>query len=118
MTRPITLLHLSDTQFGHNHRFGRLALPPPDDSFDTLLTRLGDDLRLLEKDHRLQPDLIVLSGDLTEWGRKSEFDDVLQFVEGLTGLLKLCQDRVVLIPGNHNINRDACRAVEFPVLFS
>ena len=54
MARPITLLHLSDTQFGRNHRFGRLALPPPDDSFDTLLTRLGDDLGSLKKDHKLQ----------------------------------------------------------------
>lgn len=110
MTRPITLLHLSDTQFGRNHRFGRLSLPPPDDSFDTLLTRLGDDLQLLKKDYGLQPDLVVLSGDLAEGGLKREFDDVLQLVEGLVNLLKLPRDRVVLIPGNHDINRDDCIA--------
>jgi hypothetical protein len=34
MRDHITLLHVSDPQFGRNHRFGNLALPP-DDTFDT-----------------------------------------------------------------------------------
>ena len=110
MSRPITLLHVSDTQFGRNHRFGNLALPPPDDTFDTLLARLGDDLQYLEREHGLRPDLVVLSGDLAEWGLKPEFDDLLPFVEGLIQLLKLPQNRVVMIPGNHDINRKACEA--------
>src|SRR5215471_855316 len=107
---PITLLHVSDPQFGRNHRFGNLELPPPDDTFDTLLTRLGDDLRLLEREHGLRPDVLVLSGDLAERGLPREFDDVLQFAEGLTQLLNLPRHRVVLIPGNHDINRAACEA--------
>lgn len=110
MPHPITLLHVSDTQFGRNHRFGRLALPPPDDTFDTLLARLEEDLQSLKTDHGLRPDLVILSGDLAEWGRKTEFDDLLQFVEGLTTLLKLSRDKVVMIPGNHDVNRKACEA--------
>jgi hypothetical protein len=39
---PVTILHLSDIQFGHKHRFGRLAQGDPDAPFDTLL---GADLR-------------------------------------------------------------------------
>lgn len=58
----ITLLHLSDTQFGRNHCFGRRNLPEPDAHFDTLLERLTDDLRVLE-DHGVKPQLIVVSGD-------------------------------------------------------
>jgi 3',5'-cyclic AMP phosphodiesterase CpdA len=108
-SRPITLLHVSDPQFGRNHRFGNLALPP-DDTFDTLLARLGDDLQYLEREHELRPDLVVLSGDLAEWGLKPEFDNLLPFVEGLIQLLKLPQNRVVLIPGNHDVNRKACEA--------
>src|ERR1043166_5420905 len=83
MSRPITLLHVSDTQFGRNHRFGNLALSP-DDTCDTLLTRLGNDLHSLEREHGLRPDVLVLSGDLAEGGFPKEFDDVLQFAEGLT----------------------------------
>lgn len=107
---PITILHLSDIQFGLNHRFGRLGLPPPDDKFDTLLARLGKDLQMLETTKNLKPDLLVLSGDLTEWGKKTEFDDLLQFIEGLIKLLNLNRDRVIIIPGNHDVNRKACEA--------
>ena len=34
----------------------------------------------------------------------------MPFVEGLIQLLKLPQNRVVMIPGNHDINRKACEA--------
>ena len=50
---------------------------------------LRDDLQYLEREHGLRPDLVVLSGDLAEWGLKPEFDDLLPFVEGLIQLLKL-----------------------------
>lgn len=87
-----------------------LPLPPPDDTFDTLLARLGDDLRLLEREHDLRPDVLVFSGDLAEWRLPKEFQDVLQFVEGLTELLSLPRRHVVMLPGNHDINRKACEA--------
>ena len=70
----VTILHLSDPQFGKNHRFGST------DPFDTLLQRLADDLRGLRTDPGLRPDLLVLTGDLAEWGRKSEFDDALRSI--------------------------------------
>jgi WD40 repeat protein/3',5'-cyclic AMP phosphodiesterase CpdA len=106
----VTLLHVSDMQFGRNHRFGRLGLPAPDDAFDSLFARLRDDLLLLKSDHRLVPDLLVVSGDLAEWGMPQECRDALQFLEQLTDLLGLKRDRLVLVPGNHDINRKACEA--------
>jgi Sulfatase-modifying factor enzyme 1/Calcineurin-like phosphoesterase len=108
--RAITLLHLSDTQFGRSHRFGRLGLPDPDARFDTLFARLCDDLRLLKDKHGLVPDLVIASGDLAEWGKKKEFDDVLTLLTGLTEVLRLPRERVVIVPGNHDINRDSCAA--------
>ena len=108
--RPLTLLHLSDTQFGRHHRFGGLDLPPPDNSFDTLLVRLIDDLTRLRQDDQLQPDVVVVSGDLAEWGMQSEFASLMTFLNGLLDFLKLRRDRVVLVPGNHDINRNACEA--------
>jgi 3',5'-cyclic AMP phosphodiesterase CpdA len=109
MPRPITLLHVSDIRFGRNHCFGSLALSS-DDTFDTLLARLRDDLHSLEREHKLRPDMLVLSGDLAERGFPTEFDNVLQFVEGLTEQLQLPRNQVVLIPGNHDINHKACEA--------
>ena len=79
--KPITILHISDIQFGHKHRFGRLGDEDQSDAaFDTLLARLTLDLDQLRDAHGLKPDLLVVSGDLAEWGRKSEFEDALKFL--------------------------------------
>lgn len=108
--RPLTLVHLSDPQFGRHHRFGRLAPLAPDDSFDTLVSRLLEDLEKLRKSHSLVPDLLVVTGDLAEWGLKSEFEAVLQFLSRMSQGLGLGRDRVLVVPGNHDINRKACSA--------
>jgi len=106
----ITLLHVSDMQFGRNHRFGNLGAPEPDAQFDTLFQRLSDDLALLEKDQGIKPDLIVVSGDLAEWAKKNEFADGLEFLLRLSDHLKVPRRHAVIVPGNHDINRDLCQA--------
>ena len=42
----LTLLHVSDRQFGRHHRIGNLGLTEPDAKFDTLFQRLSDDLKV------------------------------------------------------------------------
>ncbi|MCP5112606.1 MAG: hypothetical protein GY953_17400, partial [bacterium] len=106
---PITLLHLSDTQFGRNHRFGNLGLPEPDAQFDTLFQRLSDDLAVLEAED-VHPQVLIVSGDLAEWGKKAEFDDVLEFLIQLSERLKIARSHIVIVPGNHDINRKRCEA--------
>ncbi len=101
----VTILHVSDMQFGKNHRFA-----DPDGGFDTLLRRLCDDLDLLARENSLKPDLVALTGDLAEWGMKREFEQVAVFGEGLLRHLKLDPDRLLVIPGNHDINRKLCEA--------
>ncbi|HLL04173.1 MAG TPA: metallophosphoesterase [Myxococcaceae bacterium] len=108
--KPITLLHLSDLQFGRSHRFGPLSSPAPDGSLESLFSRLQEDLERLRQDEEVSPDLVAVTGDLAEWGKKSEFDDVFTFLERLAGLLKLTRDRILVVPGNHDINRQACES--------
>jgi 3',5'-cyclic AMP phosphodiesterase CpdA len=108
-TKPITVLHLSDMQFGKNHRFGVDIPPEGENPYDTLRERLILDLRKLREDEVI-PDLMIMTGDLAEWGRKSEFDGVFDLILGLEKELSLAQARVIVIPGNHDINRDACEA--------
>jgi 3',5'-cyclic AMP phosphodiesterase CpdA len=103
----ITILHLSDPQFGKNHRFGNLGLTEVDAQFDTLFQRLSDDLAFLEKD-KVKPQLVVVSGDLAEWGLKKEFEDVLTLLVKLTERLNLPRRHVVIVPGNHDVNRKLC----------
>src|SRR5262245_45276346 len=106
----VTILHVSDMQFGKHHRFGRLGLGGADEPFDTLLKRLTDDLDTLRKDEGLEPDLVALTGDLAEWGKPKEYADVLGFCEGVQRHLGLGRDRILVIPGNHDINRSLCEA--------
>ena len=105
--RAVTILHLSDMQFGRNHIFGRLNLAPLDHSFDSLAERLRQDLR---ESQRLVPDLIVVSGDLTEWGMPAEFEHALEFLNRVLAEVALPRERVVIVPGNHDINRNMCLA--------
>lgn len=100
----LTILHLSDPQFGKNHRFGS------DEPFDTLFERLKEDLLKLRAEKGLVPDLVVVTGDLAEWGLKSEFEQALDFLLRLCDLLEFGRNRVAVIPGNHDINRKACAA--------
>ena len=80
---------------GFVDRFGKLAPAGPEEQFDTLLQRLIEDLIELERSQQLRPDLVVLTGDLTEWGLKTEFEQVLMFADRLAKHLKLGRDRVL-----------------------
>ena len=101
----VTLLHISDVQFGKHHRFADEG-----GGFGTLLQRLCEDLDLLKRDNGLVPNLVALTGDLAEWGMKREFEQVAEFGEGLLRYLQLEPARLLIVPGNHDINRSPCEA--------
>lgn len=118
MTRnAITILHLSDMQFGKFHRFSEKQPGAPPNEFDTLTQRLILDLDYLTghthhskpKEPIAQPDLIICTGDLAEWGMK-EFDQAFEFLGKIADHLKLPYDRVIVIPGNHDINWKQCQS--------
>jgi len=107
--KSITILHLSDIQFGANHRFG-VNVKTEDGSIETLLGRLTDDLKEMRDDYGLTPELIVLTGDLVELGMRKEYDDFSSFIDGVIDFTKLTRGKVALVPGNHDINRSFCEA--------
>jgi 3',5'-cyclic AMP phosphodiesterase CpdA len=109
--RSVTIVHLSDLQFGKFHRFPEDA--DPSNTFDSLLPRLIADFGYLREQHGVNPDLLVVTGDLAEWGRKSELQQVFTFIAGAARALGLPHNRVVVIPGNHDIDRDACASYFF-----
>lgn len=104
--KTVTLLHLSDLQFGIKHGFEAGGGSP----LGSLLDRLRPDLEKLDKEEGLRPDLVLLTGDLTEWGKASEFTQMYDFAKGLAKVVGLPERRLVMIPGNHDINRKLCQA--------
>jgi 3',5'-cyclic AMP phosphodiesterase CpdA len=108
MMAEVTVLHLSDIQFGAHHAFGRGELHPWDRPFEELAARLCDDLAYLRR-AGCHPDVVVLSGDLTETGRASEFAAVETLVKALLTCLELGVHRLMVVPGNHDMDRFGCQ---------
>jgi 3',5'-cyclic AMP phosphodiesterase CpdA len=106
----LTILHVSDPQFGAHHLFGGNGLTPADQAQDTLFRRLHDDLAQLEDEQGLLPDLLVVTGDLAERGLRSEFKQVTEFLSALSEAAQIPRRHVAIVPGNHDINRKACEA--------
>jgi 3',5'-cyclic AMP phosphodiesterase CpdA len=57
-----------------------------------------------------RPDLLVVSGGLTEAGGLREFDEALDFLTGTCEALGLGPERCVIVPGSHDVTRRACQA--------
>jgi WD40 repeat protein/3',5'-cyclic AMP phosphodiesterase CpdA len=114
ITKPgreqLTILHLSDTQFGKHHLFGGNGLTEADRDRDSLFGRLHDDLDDLRGRWDLRPDLVVVTGDLAEWGLRSEFQQVARFLALLSESTEVPRRHIAVVPGNHDINRKACEA--------
>jgi WD40 repeat protein/ribose 1,5-bisphosphokinase PhnN len=83
--RPLTILHLSGGLAA-----GAPVDPPP-----------SPDLPI---------DLLIVTGDLSAHGRPSELREALAALDRLARSLGLPRERVVLLPGDRDVNRDACAA--------
>lgn len=92
-----TVLHISDTQFGRYHRFG--------DS-DNLAGHLVRDVTRLVSGGVPPVDLVVVSGDIAERGKRPEFQQARAFVDEICRELELGPERVVVVPGNHGPRAD------------
>jgi WD40 repeat protein/3',5'-cyclic AMP phosphodiesterase CpdA len=106
----LTVVHVSDPQFGKHHLFGGNGLTPADRAHDSLFSRLHDDLSRLADEHGVRPDLMVVTGDLAEWGLRSEYEQATEFLAALCEAVEIPRKHVAIVPGNHDVNRKACQA--------
>ncbi|MBU4350676.1 metallophosphoesterase [bacterium] len=115
----VTILHLSDLQFGKHHRFNqevdeetknKFIRYEGNEAYHTLLNKTIEDLKLLKQKENLNINIIVVSGDLAEWSTKNEYEEVEKFLIGLIKFLKIPRNHVVLVPGNHDVNWDLSEA--------
>lgn len=106
-----TILHLSDLQYGRHHVDFKLARYPlyQDENYDLQLLKLTEDLAIL-KENGVSINLLVITGDLTETCAPGEYELVEKFLEGLLSFLELKREAVIMVPGNHDVNRNLCKA--------
>ncbi|MGH9903973.1 MAG: metallophosphoesterase family protein, partial [Pyrinomonadaceae bacterium] len=98
--KPVTLLHISDIQLQDVER--ESFLPP-----------LIYDLKKLKARYALKPQVLVVSGDLAERGTTEEFRRVEAFLRDVASELSLDTSRIVIVPGNHDINWKDCETGHF-----
>ena len=96
-----TLLHLSDLHFSAAEQAGRWH------------SALAEDLRRELRVERL--DALVLSGDIVDRGSAVGYAAAERFIAAVCEDLHVARDRVVLVPGNHDIDRRASEPAVRPV---
>lgn len=89
-----TILHLSDI-----HRTEDEPV-----SNDELIHALIADLDQHGQEGLPAPDLLVVSGDFAQSAQVHEYDEAERFVSRVLGRLGLGRDRVIVVPGNHDVH--------------
>jgi WD40 repeat protein/uncharacterized protein YjbI with pentapeptide repeats/3',5'-cyclic AMP phosphodiesterase CpdA len=101
----VTLLHVPGPRFGR----GLVRADAPSTAGE-LQARIWGQLMQLADQGAPKPDLLLITGNLTQSGSPREFDEALAFVTGLRVLLGLEPNRLIVVPGAHDVTRPACRA--------
>jgi WD40 repeat protein/3',5'-cyclic AMP phosphodiesterase CpdA len=112
-SNSITIVHLSDLHFGEQHRHGRDVSPEGEDQPPSLAELLIADLSYLKDQYGIQPDLVVVSGDLSETALPDEFRQASACLNQVREELGLSTREVLIVPGNHDISWLKCQAYLF-----
>ncbi|RKT83471.1 WD40 repeat [Saccharopolyspora antimicrobica] len=101
----LSVLHVPGPRFGRG-----MAGPDEPLSAKDLQSQIWANVTSLNDAGVAPPDLIVVSGDLTESARPREVDEALTFLTGLRVLLGLDAHRLVVVPGGRDVSQAACLA--------
>jgi len=104
-TDGVALLHVAGPRFGR-------GLVDPDEPITArdLQDRIQAEVTQLTDAGVPAPDLLVVSGDVTESGRPRQLDEARAFLVGLRVALGLDPGRMVIVPGARDVSRSACEA--------
>ncbi len=100
----VTVLHLPEVRAGRAGRSGTQT------DMDWLAESLAADVDQLATVHGCLPDLLVVTGNVAEHGRASEYGQAVRLFDGLLSRWGLPKHRFVVVPGSRDVNQAACRA--------
>jgi 3',5'-cyclic AMP phosphodiesterase CpdA/CheY-like chemotaxis protein len=91
---PLCVIHLADIHFGKYHAFTEKL-----EIRDILKNHFKNEIL----DHN--PNLVIISGDLTSEALDKEFDSAHNFIQFIANELNLSLGNFIIVPGNHDILR-------------
>ena len=92
--RPVNWLHISDFHLRESESWSQ----------DSVLSAMLRDVKC-RCDAGLKMDFVLVTGDLTFSGEKSQYDLVEAFFLDLAGTIGLPCSRIFCVPGNHDVQR-------------
>jgi len=96
----VTWLHISDFHFKTGDPYDR----------DVVLNAFLRSLPTLI-DRSAKPDFVVASGDIANTGQETEYAVATTFFDALLGALTLSKNELIVVPGNHDIDRRSGRGL-------
>jgi 3',5'-cyclic AMP phosphodiesterase CpdA len=100
------ILHISDLHIRVDNNFDRSVV------LDPLIKRIGDDLK--DPKSSLKPEIIVVTGDIAYSGQKDEYTLAKILFDDLLKKLEISNDRLFIVPGNHDVDFGKYRKTDFP----
>ena len=101
--KRIQILHISDLHIKEKEDFDRSVVLGP------LIERVKKDL-----DTGFKPELVAVTGHIAFKGIRPEYDRAKRFFEDLMRTLKLPDQSLFIVPGNHDVNRKKYRPTDIP----
>lgn len=87
-------LHISDLHFDGRETYDRVVI------LSALIASLTDLTGRAGK-----PDFVVVSGDIANTGKESEYQQASIFFDALIDALALTKEQIIVVPGNHDVDR-------------
>lgn len=98
----MNILHLSDIHFGRN--YSRTGIKEKFERKEKILDELIDCIKKL--DSCLQPEHIVVTGDIAWWGKEDEYQEAFTWFQQLLCVTNLSGRDITFCPGNHDADRN------------
>lgn len=106
------LLHISDIQFSSFTKTHAFESTDPKDTNSLGFALINDIKNNYPKENLPFPNIIVISGDIANWGMPEEFDAGVRLIEHLCTELEIDKKKVILAPGNHDVNFFLSKGIE------
>lgn len=103
----ISDLHISDHSDGYNKSYDDTFIKTTDDELNySFITSFIE----FVKSHKYQKIFLIITGDITNCGEQSEFEIAEKYISMIIDSLKISISEVLIIPGDHDVNRKVLRS--------